>query len=304
MAGQSLTIPFTRDWREVAGEIERSKPFGLTALVDALHLALGQMKHARNARKAIVVLSDGGDNFSRRTLRDLRGALLESDLQVYAMGIFDERDSRRRPAEERNGPRLLSEVALETGGQEFPVRGLDELSVTGVEIARDLRNQYILGYSPVNSTADGKYHRITLKVALPDASNDLRAYYRRGYFCSDAISHLYPEAEGDREQVKRIFSFLQSQIAIFQMQIAVMRRGGDLRAPRPSKTILCASTRRVAPSTRRIPVPLACSKLRPAAIRLSKAYEHALALRHNLPWLDCRGANLEFYANACRSTGG
>lgn len=177
-----LTIPFTRDWHEIAGEIERSKPFGLTALVDALHLALGHMRHARNARKAIVILSDGGDNSSRRTVRDLRDALMESDLQVYAMGIFDERDSRRRPAEERNGPRLLSEVALETGGQEFPVRGLDELSATGIEIARDLRNQYILGYSPVNSTADGKYRRITLKVAPPDTRHGLRVYYRRGYF--------------------------------------------------------------------------------------------------------------------------
>jgi len=107
---------------------------------------------------------------------------MESDLQVYAMGIFDEGDSRKRPAEERNGPRLLHEVALETGGREFPVRGLDQLSVTGIEIARDLRNQYILGYSPANSASDGKYHRITLKIAPPDAANDMRAYYRRGYY--------------------------------------------------------------------------------------------------------------------------
>jgi hypothetical protein len=80
------------------------------------------------------------------------------------------------------GPRLLTEVALETGGQEFPVRGLDELSMTGIEITRDLRNPYILGYSPANSTADGKYRRITLKVALPDAAGGVTAYYRRGYY--------------------------------------------------------------------------------------------------------------------------
>jgi Ca-activated chloride channel family protein len=177
-----LTIPFTRDWREIAWEIDRSKPFGLTALVDAIHLALGQMKHARNPRKALVVLSDGGDNSSRRTARELRDALMESDLQVYALGIFDEGDSRRLPAEEKNGPRLLNEVALETGGQEFPVRGLGELRLTGIEIARDLRNQYVLGYSPANPVADGKYHRITLKIAPPDAGNSMRAYYRRGYF--------------------------------------------------------------------------------------------------------------------------
>jgi VWFA-related protein len=98
-----LTIPFTRDWRIISWEIERSKPFGLTALVDAIQLAMGHMKHAVHARKALVILSDGGDNSSRRTIRELRNALMESDLQVYAMGVFDEGDSRKRPAEERNG---------------------------------------------------------------------------------------------------------------------------------------------------------------------------------------------------------
>jgi hypothetical protein len=86
-----------------------------------------QMKHARNARKALVVLSDGGDNVSRRNLRELEAALIESDVQVYAMGIFDSDYSVRHTPEERNGPRLLDRVALDTGGRDFPVAGLDNL---------------------------------------------------------------------------------------------------------------------------------------------------------------------------------
>jgi Ca-activated chloride channel family protein len=177
-----LTVPFTHDWHELSGRIERAKPFGRTALMDAIHLAVAQMKHARNARKALVILSDGGDNYSRSNLRQLRRTLLESEVQVYAIGIFDFENSHKGTPEERNGPQLLNAVALETGGREFPVRSLDDLPMTGVEIARDLRDQYVLGYSPANPAADGKYHRVNLKLELPDSGSNLHTYYRRGYY--------------------------------------------------------------------------------------------------------------------------
>ena len=176
-----LKVPFTHEWRNITAEIERVRPFGLTALVDAIHLSVAQMKHARNMRKAILILSDGGDNRSRRNLRQLRDSLLESDVQVYALGIFDT-SSGKLPHEERDGPQLLSEVALETGGRMFPVRNLDELPATGREIARDLRNEYVLGYSPANGTTDGKYRRVKLKLELVNAENKLQTYYRRGYY--------------------------------------------------------------------------------------------------------------------------
>jgi len=177
-----LTVPFTHEWHDLYLEIERAKAYGLTALIDAIHLAVAQMKHARNARKALVILSDGGDNYSRRNLRQLRNTLLESEVQVYAMGIFDFENSRKSTIEERNGPHLLSTVALETGGREFPVRSLDDLPMAGVEIARDLRDRYVLGYSPANSMADGKYRRINLKLELPSSGHDLHTDYRRGYY--------------------------------------------------------------------------------------------------------------------------
>jgi len=177
-----LKVPFTEDWSEICGQIRQAKASGLTALLDAIHLGVAQMKHARNARKALVILSDGGDNFSRRNMRQLTETLIESDVQVYAMGVYDEDYRFKHTPEERNGPKLLDEVALDTGGRDFPLTSLDNLPNVGVQIARELRNQYILGYSPAATTPDGKFHRVSLKVEAPDSEAGLRTFYRRGYY--------------------------------------------------------------------------------------------------------------------------
>jgi VWFA-related protein len=177
-----LKVPFTQEWAEICRQISQAKASGLTALLDAIHLGIAQMKHARNGRKALIILSDGGDNFSRRNLRELTNTLIESNVQVYAMGLYDGDYSFKHTPEERNGPRLLDEVALNTGGRDFPVTSLDNLPSIGVQIARELRNQYILGYSPTAITSDGKFHRVNLKLAAPDTETELRAFYRRGYY--------------------------------------------------------------------------------------------------------------------------
>jgi len=129
-----------------------------------------------------VVVSDGGDNFSRRNLRELKETLIESDVQVYALGVFDHDYAVKHTPEERHGPSLLDQVALDTGGRTFPVVGVDRLPDIGVEIAREMRNQYVLGFSPAAEAADGKYHKVNLKLAAPNAESQLRAYYRQGYY--------------------------------------------------------------------------------------------------------------------------
>ncbi len=96
-----LTVPFTSDSDEIYQRIAHTKAFGRTSLLDAIHLAAEQMKHARNLRKALVIFSDGGDNRSRYTASEVRSAMLESDVQVYAMGIFSREDSRRLTREEQ-----------------------------------------------------------------------------------------------------------------------------------------------------------------------------------------------------------
>jgi VWFA-related protein len=177
-----LTVPFTSDPDEVYDRIVHAKPFGRTSLLDAIHMAMGQMKHARNTRKALVIVSDGGDNRSRHTEREIKSAMLESDLQVYAMGIFDSEDTPKHSLEEKNGPQLLEELADQSGGREYPVTSLDDLPSISARIGNQLRNQYLLGYSPTNAERDGKYRIIQLKISPRSEIPNLRVYYRRGYY--------------------------------------------------------------------------------------------------------------------------
>jgi VWFA-related protein len=176
-----MSVPFTSDSEELYQRIVHTKPFGRTSLYDAVHLALAQMKKARNPRKALVILSDGGDNRSRHTFQQIRSLLLEADVQVYAMGIFDPEDVPKRPREELNGPRVLDELTEESGGRHFRVSDINDLPEISAQIGLELRSQYVLGYSPINETRDGKYRRVNVKLA-PEGGARLRVDYRRGYY--------------------------------------------------------------------------------------------------------------------------
>jgi Ca-activated chloride channel family protein len=177
-----LSVPFTRDSDEIHDRIARVRAMGRTSLLDAIHLALAQMKHAHNLRKAIVIFSDGGDNRSRFTEREVKKAMLESDVQVYAMGIFDLNDSRKLTREEVDGPRLLTELAEETGGKHFPVDHLDDLPKVCDRIGNELRNQYLLGYMPANAARDGRYRKIKVVLANTESRPQLKPFYRQGYY--------------------------------------------------------------------------------------------------------------------------
>ncbi|MEO8658381.1 MAG: VWA domain-containing protein [Bryobacteraceae bacterium] len=178
-----LAVSFTPDAARILEAVGRTKPFGRTCLLDAIHLALTQMRSARHLRKALVILSDGGDNRSRQTPASIRNGLLESDVQVYAMGIFDQTESRRLTTEEQNGPVLLGDLTDLSGGQLYSVNSADSLPEISTKISRELRDQYVFGYSPSSPQRDGKYHRIQLRLApTMELAPDLRLYYRRGYF--------------------------------------------------------------------------------------------------------------------------
>ena len=177
----TLAIPFTPDAGELSSYISRSKASGQTSLFDAILVALKEMKNARNPRKALVIVSDGGDNWSRHNLREMRHVLLESAAQVYAMGVFDPDYMQRHPAEERRGPMVLDELAHETGGRSYPVSRVEDLPEIGARISRDLRQQYLLAYYPTNTRDDGKYRSVTLRLITSDQQG-LRLEYRHGYY--------------------------------------------------------------------------------------------------------------------------
>ncbi len=178
-----LAIPFTSDSDELYRHIVHTRTVGRTSLLDAIHMALVQMKKASHTRKAIVIVSDGGDNCSRYSVGQIKSALMESEVQVYAMGIFDLDDSpKKRTPEEVNGPKLLNELAELSGGKHYPIGDLNELPEISERIGNELRTQYLLGYSPTSLERDGKYRSIKLNVAPPPGMPALKAQYRRGYY--------------------------------------------------------------------------------------------------------------------------
>jgi len=177
-----LVIPFTHEGEEIQNRLTFTQSKGRTALLDALYLALHEMKRARNPRKALLLVSDGGDNSSRYTQSEIKKLVREADVQIYAIGIFEPIYSRGRTAEELAGPSLMSEIAEHTGGRHYPVENVNELPDIAAKIGIELRNQYVLGYSPTNRQKDGKYRRVQVKLIQPKGLPPLRAFWRLGYY--------------------------------------------------------------------------------------------------------------------------
>jgi len=177
-----LEVDFTTHLEEIQNRLTFTQSRGRTALLDAVYMALNTMKKARNPRKALLIISDGGDNSSRYTESEVKGRVREADVQIYAIGIFEPVANRGRTPEEMAGPSLLNEIAEQTGGRHFPVDNLNELPDVAAKIGVELRNQYILGYTPSNLERDGKYRKVQVKLVQPRGLPPLRASWRLGYY--------------------------------------------------------------------------------------------------------------------------
>jgi Ca-activated chloride channel family protein len=177
-----LAVPFTTDTDRIQSALTFTQSKGRTALLDAVYLAMHEMKKAHNPRKAVLIISDGGDNNSRYTETEIKNAVREADVQIFAIGIFESFGNRGRTPEEASGPGLLSELAEQTGGREYAVENVSELPDIAAKIGIELRNEYILGYTPKNRERDGKYRRVQVKLNQPRGLPPLKAYFRLGYY--------------------------------------------------------------------------------------------------------------------------
>lgn len=172
---------FTSDVEQMQERIVMAQPHGRTALLDAIYLGLAEMQQARYRRKAILIISDGGDNHSRYTEREIRNAVRESDVQIFALGIFSPVMARFTP-EEASGPALLGDLSETSGGREFTVDDVSELPDVATRIAIALRSQYLLGYTPKNRTQNGKWRKIKIKLDPPPGLPRLTVAARSGYY--------------------------------------------------------------------------------------------------------------------------
>jgi Ca-activated chloride channel family protein len=174
-----LATDFTSVPEDLEKELLYTQPKGRTALLDAIYMGLHKMKDAKYAKKALLIISDGGDNHSLYMEKDVKAAAKESDVMIYAIGTFD----RYVPTpEEMRGPALLSEIAEPTGGRAFSLENEMELPAVALHIGRELRTQYVLGYRPEQMPRAGKWHRIEVKLRLPKKLAFLRAHAKTGYY--------------------------------------------------------------------------------------------------------------------------
>ena len=177
-----MVVPFTTDTDKIQSALTFTQSRGRTALLDSVYLAMHEMKKAKNPRKAVLIISDGGDNSSRYTETEIKNAVREADVQIFAVGIFETIGNRGRTPEEASGPGLLNELAEQTGGREYAVENVAELPDIAAKIGIELRNEYILGYTPRNGERDGKYRHVQVKLNQPRGLPPLKAYFRLGYY--------------------------------------------------------------------------------------------------------------------------
>jgi len=178
-----LATDFTTRPEEIENDLLTARPKGRTALLDAIYMAIGKMRKARYSRRALIILSDGGDNHSRYNEHNVRSALKESDVLVYSVGTFD----RTVPTqEELLGPELLREITGQTGGQSFTLTRLNELPAVTRTIGTQLRHQYMLAYQPQTRPLDGKWHKINVRVQVPKKLQYLlHVSARSGYYAGE-----------------------------------------------------------------------------------------------------------------------
>lgn len=170
---------FTQSIADLQNKLIFTQPKGRTALLDAIYLGMSKMRQARYPRRALLIISDGGDNHSRYTEGEIKSLVREADVTIYAIGIYDHYFPT---PEERLGPELLSEIAENTGGRAFSVDNPNDLADVATKIGIELRNQYVLGYRPKNPVHDGKWHKIKVKLIPPRGLPPLHVHAKSGYY--------------------------------------------------------------------------------------------------------------------------
>lgn len=174
-----LIEDFTSSVENIQGRLATVQAGHRTALLDAIYYGVAKMKDAKHERKALLVVSDGGDNRSRYTEGEVRSKVRESDVEIFSIGIFD---PNAPTPEERTGPQLLDTLSLESGGRLYQVDDIDEMGDIAEKISTELRNQYVIGYRPKDIARDGKWRKVKVKINPPPGLPPLTVYARTGYY--------------------------------------------------------------------------------------------------------------------------
>jgi VWFA-related protein len=166
-------IRFTDSSAELARAIANAPAMGMTALYAAIAKALEQLQAGSRDKKVLIVVSDGGDNASGQSLAQVMDLANQSSAVIYTIGLFDPDDPDRNPG-------VLNRLARETGGEAFLPGQLSAVVAICERIARDIRNQYTIGYVSTNPARNGAYRAIRV-VARATGNRTLSVRTRAGY---------------------------------------------------------------------------------------------------------------------------
>jgi VWFA-related protein len=172
--GLPAALPFTNNAAQLEKALSRNAISGMTALYDAIATGLEQLQRGKWDKKVLIVVSDGGDNASKRNLAQVLSTVNQSNAVIYTMGIFDETD------EDRN-PRVLKQLSRASGGEAFFPKTLQEILPICEQIAHEIRSQYTITFVPTNRKQDGTYRTIDVKAHEPSRGTRLSVVTRAGF---------------------------------------------------------------------------------------------------------------------------
>jgi Ca-activated chloride channel homolog len=175
----AVIVDYTSDVDDVEARMVMLKPEKRTSLIDAVYLGVNKLREGKYDRKALLIISDGGDNRSRYSEGELRRVVRESDVQIYSIGIFDQ---YAPTTEEQLGPILLTDISEMTGGRMFRVLDVGDLGDIATRISAELRNEYVIGYRPSDLKRDGNWRKLKIRLVPPAGLPPLTVHNRQGYY--------------------------------------------------------------------------------------------------------------------------
>lgn len=177
---------FTSDPKDLQNALSRIDTRGSTALYDAVIGSLDHLKKAHKDKRALLVITDGDDDASRKTLSDTMKAAAQSNAAIYAIGVFSADDRHNDKKMVRRSTKELKDLAEVTGGMAYFPETLDDVKPVCEQVARDIRNQYTIGYYPTNATKDGTFRPVTVQLVSTGGHGKLSVRTRTGYYAQKA----------------------------------------------------------------------------------------------------------------------
>ena len=177
-----LIADSTQSITELQETLAATHPSGATSLLDAIYFGVAKLRSARYRRRALLIITDGGDNHSHYSLRETKELAREADVMMYSIGIFDDMPVPVfKSIEEKLGKRVLTEITEVTGGRTIAADDRDKVPEIAATVSRELREQYVLAYHSNRAAHDGKWRKIRVQVIASLGSQPLHVHHKTGY---------------------------------------------------------------------------------------------------------------------------